>query len=270
MTIRLAQDVEAREAKGRCRPDRLSPDEVVGILAHDLRSPLGAIQNALSILQLVRPPDPVVEQAVGVMDRQIGRLGRLIGDMLDLTRAATGKLELRQEWLDLATIVSEAVEACRPVIDQNGHQLTVFLPGEPVRLRADPARVQQILVNLLTNAAKYTDPGGRIGVMAEAPAGGLVVRVRDNGMGIPADLLPHIFDLFQQGPAAKNRGRDGLGVGLALVRWMVELHGGSITAQSDGLGKGAEFVVRLPAPSALFLEKPPLALAPPHWHRAVS
>ena len=246
MTILRERVCETRQDRGTCRSGRLSTDEVLAVLVHDLRSPLGAMQNALRILQLSRIPDPAVGRTVGVMERQLGCLGRLIGDLLDRTRVTTGKIELRQEWLDLETTVALAVEACRPLIEQNGHQLSVFVPRQTIRLRADPARLQQILVNLLTNSAKYTDPGGRIWLIAQAEAGGLVVRVRDNGIGIAADLLPRIFDLFQQGPGPKNRGGGGLGIGLALVQWLVELHGGSITAHSDGLGKGSEFVVRMP------------------------
>jgi signal transduction histidine kinase len=266
MTILMERDSDAREQRGdRCCPNRLSTDEVLAVLVHELRSPLGAIQNALHILRLARTADPVVDQEVDVMQRQVGHLARLIGDLRDLTRVTLGKLELHQEWLDLASVVAHAVEACRPLIEQSGHQLTVSLPAGLVRLRADPARLQQILVNLLTNAAKYTAPGGHIWLTADAAAGVPVVRVRDNGMGIAPDLLPHIFDLFRQGPGPGNRRRGGLGIGLALVKWLVELHGGSVAACSDGPGQGSEFVVRWPAPTGLAARKALLALAPPKW-----
>jgi signal transduction histidine kinase len=223
----------------------------LAILVHDLRSPLGAIRNALHVLRLARTADPVVEQAVDLMERQVGHMGRLVEDLLDLARVTAGKLELREEWLDLATAVAQAVEACRPLIEQHRHQLTVSLPPGPIRLRADPARLQQVLLNLLTNAAKYTDPGGHIWLTAERAAGVLVVRVRDDGLGIAPNLLPRVFDLFEQGTGPGARARDGLGVGLALVKWLVELHGGRVAAHSDGPGRGSEFVVSLPTPTAL-------------------
>ena len=264
MTNLRRQDAEGRQQQegDRRAGGRLS-DEVLAILVHDLRSPLGAIQHALAVMRLVPPADPDVEEALGMMERQVGQLALLIGDMLDLARITTGKLTLREEWLDLGQAVTHAVEACRPLLDQGRQRLTVSLPREPARLRGDRVRLQQILVNLLSNAAKYTDPGGHIWLTAEAEAGSLVVRVRDDGPGIAPELLPRIFDLFQQAPGMEERRRGGMGVGLALVRWLAELHGGSVTAFSDGPGKGSEFVVRLPAPAWVAIKKMPRALAPP-------
>jgi signal transduction histidine kinase len=257
MTIRIEPDARVVGPWGR-----LSLEETLAVLVHGLRTPLGAIQCAVQALRLARGGDVVVDKTVGVVDRQVRQMGRLVGDLLDLTRLAAGKLELRLERLDLATAAGHAVEACRAAIDQHGHQLTVSLPPGPVWLHADPARLQQILVNLLSNSVKYTAPGGHIGLTAETEASLLVVRVRDDGMGIAADLLPHIFELFQQGPGLEGR-RDGMGVGLALVRWLVELHGGRVAAHSDGPGKGAEFVVRLPTSADAAFPKGLLALAPP-------
>ncbi len=260
MTIPAGQDSETREyGPGHGCPGPRSTDEILAILVHELRSPLAAIQNASQVLKLAGNADPVVEQPIGVLDRQIRHLARLIEDLLDLTRVTAGKLELREEWLDLGTAIAHAVEACRPIMEQNCHELTVCLPQEPVRLRADPARLQQILVNLLTNAAKYTNPGGRIWLTAETTA---IVRVRDNGSGIAPDLLPHIFDLFHQGSGLGSRGQDGLGIGLSLVKWLVELHGGRITAYSDGPGEGSEFVVHLPAARIEAVKETPLTMAP--------
>jgi signal transduction histidine kinase len=229
------------------------------MLVHELRSPLAAIQNALRVMMLARDANPVVEQSIGVTDRQITQLARLIGDLRDLTRATAGKLELRVDSLDLRTAIAHAVEACRPIMEQNRHELTVRLPQEPVPLSADPARLQQILVNLLTNSAKYTDAGGRIWLTAETTA---VVRIQDNGLGIAPDLLPHIFDLFHQGSGLGSRGQEVLGIGLSLVKWLVELHGGRVAAQSDGPGKGSEFVVRLPATTAEVVKHATLTPAP--------
>ena len=273
MTNLPRQDAEGpqQQERGRWVGGRLT-DEVLAILVHDLRSPLGAIQNGLAVMRLFPSANPDVEETLGIMERQVGQLAQLIGDLLDLARITTGKLALREEWLDLGQAVAHAVEACRPLLDLGGRGLTVSLPREPSRLRADRVRLQQILVNLLSNAAKYTDPGGHIWLTAEAEAGSLVLRVRDNGPGIAPELLARIFDLFQQAPETEERRRGGLGVGLALVRWLVELHGGSVAAFSDGPGKGSEFVVRLPchgcdtrgpAPGRLPIKKMPRALAPP-------
>jgi signal transduction histidine kinase len=215
-------------------------------MVHDLRSPLAAIQMALEVVRLSHTENSEVERAFGVMERQVGDLARLIGDLLDLTRVTKGKIKLRAEWVDLSAVIDHAVEACHPLITQKRHQLTVSLPPEPTRVRADGPRLQQVLINLLNNAAKYTDLGGHIWLTAEAAPGTQIVRVRDNGRGIAPDLLPRIFDLFQQGP--ENQGLGGLGIGLALVKWLVELHGGTVCAHSDGLDKGSEFVVRLHAP----------------------
>ena len=260
MTIPAGQDSETREHGARHgRPSLLLTDEALAILVHELRSPLAAIQNALQAIKLASDAVPVIEQPIGVMERQTRHLARLIEDLLDLTRARAGKLELREEWLDLGTTIAHAAEACRPIMEQNCHELTVCLPQEPVLLRADPARLQQILVNLLTNAAKYTNPGGRILLTAETTA---IVRVRDNGSGIAPDLLPRIFDLFHQGSGSGSRGQDGLGIGLSLVKWLVELHGGSVAAYSDGPGEGSEFVVRLPAARIKVVKDTPLTMAP--------
>jgi signal transduction histidine kinase len=243
----LEHEPIATPAPQRSRAGRLPMMQILAVFVHDLRSPLSTIQNTLQYLKLVRDGDVVLANAVGVMDRQVRHLGRLIGDLLDITRLTTGKLVLHEEWLELATTIGHAVEACHTLIEQHQHHLTVFLPPSPVHFRADPTRMQEILVNLLTNAAKYTDPGGHIWLIAEVKAEALFVRVRDDGTGIAPDLLPRIFDLFQQGPA--NRKQEGMGIGLALVQWLAELHGGSITAHSDGPGRGSEFVVRLPSPA---------------------
>jgi signal transduction histidine kinase len=264
MTILDERSGEVRaQATGHAVPIQVSTDEVLAILAHEMRSPLGVIRNALAILQLVRTSNLVVEQQCDAIQRQVGYLEGLIRDLLDLPRFTAGGLELHTEWLDLATAVSHAVETSRPLVDENRHQLTVSLPPRPVAIRADPTRLQQILVNLLTNAAKYTDSGGRIWLTAEVAGFVLVLRVRDSGIGIAPDLLPRIFDLFRQGPGHQSRNQAGLGLGLTLVKWLVELHGGSVAARSDGCGKGAEFVVRLPASIEDGIGAAQLALLPP-------
>ena len=177
----------------------------------------------------------------------MGRLARLIDDLLDVSRIRTGKVELRRDPIELGALVAHTVEIARPVFEERGHELSVSLPEEPVWLEADPVRLEQVLSNLLNNAIKFTEDGGTISITAERQAHELVLRVKDTGVGITPDLLPRIFDLFTQGDRSLDRSRDGLGIGLTLSRRLVELHGGTIEAHSEGLGKGSEFVVRLPA-----------------------
>jgi CheY-like chemotaxis protein len=221
--------------------------------------------------------DPVaVARARDMLDRQVQQLSRIVEDLIDLTRITEKKIELRREPVALGTVVETALETCRSQIEGRGHRLEVSLPAEPVYLDADPVRIAQVLINLLNNAAKYTEPGGRIWLTAErAPAdpppeggggsgaGDLVLRVRDTGTGIAAELLPHVFDMFTQGVRALDQGRGGLGVGLTLVRSLVQMHGGSVEVHSEGPGRGSEFVVRLPLakgppePAEAVAEQPP-------------
>jgi CheY-like chemotaxis protein/two-component sensor histidine kinase len=175
---------------------------------------------------------------------------RLVDDLLDLTRIAQGKVELRRTAFDLATAVAEAIQTTSPLFEAQGHRLEVHLPSEPLRLEADQARVVQVLVNLLNNAAKYTDRGGQVSLTGAREGGEVVVRVRDNGVGIEPDMLGKVFDLFTQVGRSVHRAQGGLGIGLPLVRQLVELHAGRVTAHSEGAGKGSEFAVYLPAPVA--------------------
>jgi CheY-like chemotaxis protein/two-component sensor histidine kinase len=186
---------------------------------------------------------------------------RLVDDLLDVSRITTGKLELRRERVDLASVVRDAVEASRPLIDRGGHELTVALPPDPVLLDADPARLAQVFLNLLNNAAKYSDRGGHIRLSVERDRNEVVVSVRDTGIGIPASHLSHVFEVFVQVDTAWHRVQGGLGIGLSLVKEFVGLHGGRVEAHSDGLGKGSEFVVRLPAAAASCATDPPTAAA---------
>jgi CheY-like chemotaxis protein/two-component sensor histidine kinase len=182
-------------------------------------------------------------------------MNRLVDDLLDVARIARGKIELQKEVVELTTVVARAVETSRPLIDARKHDLTVSLPAEPVRLEADPARLAQVLINLLNNAAKYTEEGGRIWLTAERERCGVTLRVRDTGVGIPPEVLPHVFGLFTQEERSLARSQGGLGIGLSLVRGLVEMHGGSVEATSPGVGRGSEFTVRLPAlPEALGAE----------------
>jgi signal transduction histidine kinase len=249
-------------------PARFAMDQALAIVVHEMRSPIGVIRNAVEILRLNPPADPAVEQQYRAIERQVGHLGRLVVDLLELSRVATGKLSLREEWLDLAGVFDHALEACRPLIEQKQQRLSVSLPSEHTDLLADPVRLHQVLVNLLTNAVKYTDRGGCIWMTADLSSVGLTVTVRDTGIGIEPEDLPHVFDLFHQGTAPECETQSGLGIGLALVRWLVELHGGSIMASSGGPGKGSEFVVRWPTVRRLAATPAMLALGAPQGQDA--
>jgi PAS domain S-box-containing protein len=221
-----------------------SKDEFLAMLGHELRNPLGALQNAIITARL----DPTRrEHALEIARRQSEQLGRLVEDLLDVARITHGRIALRKERVSVQNVIARAVENVRSLVDDQGHRLTVSLSSGDVDVEADPSRLEQVLVNLLTNAAKYTEPGGRIEVTAELAQGEVAVCVRDNGVGIPADVLTRIFDLFAQGDRTLDRSLGGLGIGLTVARRLVELHGGRIEAHSVGRGKGAEFIVRLPA-----------------------
>jgi PAS domain S-box-containing protein len=222
-------------------------DEFLAMLSHELRNPLAALRNALHLLTMPGADAAIVGRARGVMERQVHHLVRLVDDLLDVSRIMRDKIELRKEPVDLADVVARAVEAARPVIDARGQDLTVRLPPEPVRLEADPVRLAQVVGNLLNNSAKFTAGAGRIALTAAREGEEVVVRVRDTGVGIPADLLPQVFDAFVQADRSLDRSQGGLGIGLTLVRRLVELHGGRAEAHSAGPGQGSEFVVRLPA-----------------------
>jgi signal transduction histidine kinase/DNA-binding response OmpR family regulator len=222
-------------------------NEFLSMLAHELRNPLAPIRSATEVLGHGSPDPARVRWAYGVIDRQVTQLVRLVDDLLDVSRITLGKIRLASEVVELAATVAQAVEAVRPLIDKFGHRLSVGeLPAAYVR--GDPTRLIQVFANLLNNAAKYTDPGGSVTVTAAlvGAADRVEVRVRDTGVGISADLLPAVFDLFTQASRSLDRSQGGLGVGLTLVRRLVEMHGGAVTAASDGPGRGSEFVVTLP------------------------
>jgi two-component system CheB/CheR fusion protein len=242
---RLEQELQ-RRAEELADADRRK-DEFLAMLAHELRNPLAPIRNAVHIMKLVAPADANLERARDVIDRQVQHLARLVDDLLDVSRITRGKIRLHREPVELAATLSRAVETSRPLLDARRHRLTVTLPPEPVLVEGDATRLAQVLANLLNNAAKYTGEDGAIGVRVEREGDEAVVRVRDNGSGIPAELLPRVFDLFTQGDRSLARSEGGLGIGLTLVKRLVEMHGGSVTGHSDGPGHGSEFVVRLPA-----------------------
>jgi signal transduction histidine kinase len=234
------QAAELREADRR-------KNEFLAVLAHELRNPMAPILNSVEVLRLLGPAEANIVRARDIVERQVKHMVRLVDDLLDLTRVAQGKVELRRTTFPFAAAVAEAVQTTAPVYQSQQHQLVVHLPDEPLRLEADQARVVQILVNLLNNAAKYTDPGGRVDLTVAREGDEAVLRVRDNGVGIEAEMLGKVFELFTQVGHSLGRSQGGLGIGLTLVRQLVELHGGRVTVHSEGPGKGSEFVVRLPA-----------------------
>jgi PAS domain S-box-containing protein len=232
-------------------------DEFLAMLGHELRNPLSALQNALAVADLdaSRRGD-----AFRIARRQADQLGRLVDDLLDVARITRGRIELRTEPVSVARLVEQAVEATRALVERRAHGLAVSLPSPDVLVTGDPTRLEQVLVNLITNAAKYTDPGGRIEVAAAEQGGTVLLRVRDNGIGIPADILPYVFDLFAQAERGLDRAHGGLGIGLTIVRQLVELHGGRVEARSEGRGTGAEILVWLPTRARADAGPPP---APP-------
>ena len=216
-------------------------------LAHELRNPLAPIRNAARIFRSKPDADPNLLWASEVIDRQVDHLTRLIDDLLDVSRISRNKLELRRQRISLQDVVLGAVEISRPAIDQNRHELRVSVAAEPSYLLADLARMTQVVMNLLINAAKYTEAGGHIELVAGLEGTDAVIRVKDDGIGIGAETLPRLFDMFFQADPSLERSQGGLGIGLSLVKSVVELHGGTVTARSPGRGKGSEFVVRVPA-----------------------
>jgi two-component system CheB/CheR fusion protein len=221
-------------------------DEFLATLAHELRNPLAPIRNVAEIFRRASNDPAMIAKARDMLDRQVRQISGIVEDLIDVTRIVEKKIELRKERVALAPVVETALESCRSAIEGYGHRLTVTLPPEPLYLDADPVRLSQVLINLLNNAAKYTPFGGQIWLTAERAGGELIVRVRDTGIGIKAELLPHVFDMFTQGESGPKQGRGGLGVGLTLVRSLVQMHGGSVEVHSSGPGHGSEFVVHLP------------------------
>jgi signal transduction histidine kinase/ActR/RegA family two-component response regulator len=222
-------------------------DEFLAMLAHELRNPLAPILTAARYLEERGPAQPDLEWAREVILRQLRRLTRLVDDLLDVSRIAQGKIELRREPVDVGAVVARAVEMSRDLVERRRHELAVTLPATPPWITADPLRLEQVLANLLNNAAKYTPEGGRIELAVEHQAGEVVFRVRDNGIGIETEMLARVFDPFVQLHRSADRAQGGLGIGLALVRSLVEMHGGRVAACSAGSGRGSEFLVHLPA-----------------------
>ena len=220
-------------------------DEFLAMLAHELRNPLAAVNNAVTVLK--RSADQESRKwASDIVERQVKQLVRLIDDLLDISRITSGKIRLRKDLIDASVILDQAIESVRPLVEERGHTLSVSIERGRLWLHADAARVEQIFVNLLTNAAKYTESGGRIWLTAKSESDWAVVSVRDNGTGIPPERVPEMFQLFSQGERTLARSEGGLGIGLTIVQKLTEMHGGKVIARSEGTDSGSEFIVTLP------------------------
>ena len=249
-TVRSALRSRRRQYETRAHLDEREQadrrkDEFLATLAHELRNPLAPIRNAVSLLRMSGARETRAN-IWDMMDRQVNHMVRLVDDLMEVSRITRGKIELRKDAVDLASAIAAAMETSQPLVESKKHQLTVTLADRPLVIEADAMRLAQILSNLVNNAVRYTDPGGSIEVKAWREGNHAVVAVVDSGTGISAALLPHVFDMFVQGDARNDRPRSGLGIGLTLVRSLVEMHGGSVTARSAGENKGSEFMVRLP------------------------
>jgi PAS domain S-box-containing protein len=255
------QEITRRErAEAALREADRRKDEFLATLAHELRNPLAPIRQAALIAKASEATDAQKEWSHEVVSRQVHHMALLLDDLLDISRITRGSLELRLEMTELASVIGAAVETARPLIDAKRHTLSIDVPNEPVRFGADPLRLAQVLSNLLTNAAKYTDPDGHIMLRAERSADAIAITVRDTGIGIPTESLSQLFGMFSQVRASAERSEGGLGIGLALAKGLVELHGGTIEARSEGPERGSEFIVRLPLRAAR-QPRPPEAAA---------
>jgi len=231
------------------------------MLAHELRNPLAPIRNAVQILRLTENLGAEVQVASEMMERQVGQMVRLVDDLLDVSRISRGKIELRRGRIELASIVNHAIEAARPLCVITHHEITVDMPTAAIYLDADSTRMAQIVGNLLNNACKFTETGGRISLTVELEGEWAVIRISDSGIGIAADQLPRIFDMFMQVDTSLGRSTSGLGIGLMMVKSLVEMHDGSVTVRSSGVGHGSEFTVRLPVATETSETIPPKTVA---------
>ncbi|HUP90796.1 MAG TPA: ATP-binding protein [Solimonas sp.] len=255
-----ARQYQLRALLGELRDSDRRKDEFLAMLAHELRNPLAPIRNAVQVLKLCGPQDESLQRAGQIVDRQVGHLARLVDDLLDVSRITRGKVELKRERLALDAVIASAVETSRPLIDQRHQLLAIRHCEKPAFVDGDMTRLAQVISNLLNNASKFTPDGGHIWLDCTVDAAFATVRVRDDGIGIAPAMLPRVFDLFVQADSSLERSSGGLGIGLTLVRRLVELHGGSVSVDSGGAERGAEFAVRLPragAPAAAALSHKP-------------
>jgi PAS domain S-box-containing protein len=247
MAVVVFQDItNQKRIEADLRRHNQAKDSLLAMLGHELRNPLAAITSAAELIELLDAADPEVENAREVLQNQIQHLVQLVDDMLDVSRLMKGKIRIRRELLDVREIVHQSLQTCEIAIEGRRHTVDVQLPTETMPVEGDAARLEQVFVNLLTNAAKYTEPGGRIAVIGTTTRSECIVRVRDNGIGIPPELLPQVFELFRQLSPSTHRAEGGLGIGLNIVKNLVELHGGSVAVHSEGPGCGSEFSIRLP------------------------
>jgi len=235
------------ESEARLRDADRRKDEFLATLAHELRNPMAPIRNAVQVLRLQGAKDSGSADVLDMIERQVEHMVRLVDDLLEVSRITLGKIEIKRQRVALADVVKSALETSRPALEEAGHELVIELPPHPVDLLGDPVRLAQIVGNLLHNAGKYTEGRGRIVVAARVEDAQVVLSVRDNGVGMAPEMLPHVFELFTQVDRSRGQSQGGLGIGLTLARSLAHLHGGTIEAHSDGLGKGSEFIVRLPA-----------------------
>ncbi|HTW75114.1 MAG TPA: response regulator [Steroidobacteraceae bacterium] len=245
-TLQAEKTRELEELNAQLREANRNKDEFLAMLAHELRNPLASIHNAVQLMRKPQLPATQLGWARDVIERQLGHLTRLIDDLLDVARITRGKINLAREPVPLSTVVTRAVETVQPLLSRQGHELSLQVTAEPLFIDGDPTRLIQIVGNILSNAVKYTHSGGRIELAADRCGEYVQIRVRDNGIGIEPQLIPTVFNLFEQASPSERGNQAGLGIGLALVKRLVELHGGQVEARSEGIGKGSEFTVRFP------------------------
>jgi PAS domain S-box-containing protein len=247
---KIARDITARKSEERHK------NEFLALLAHELRNPLAPLRSGLQVVRLAGDDRQAVATALTIMERQLQHLVRLVDDLLDVSRISRGRLELRKERVSIASLVSDALDVCGALAQERRQELTVTMPDEPLYVDVDKTRLVQALCNLVSNSVKYSDPGGRISLTVEHDVDQAVIRVKDSGIGIPPAMLPIVFDLFTQVDHSLEKSQGGLGVGLAIVKRLVEMHGGSVDARSEGSGKGSEFIIRLPVVLTVVQEQP--------------
>ncbi len=244
----IARDIRGRKAlEESLRESDRRKDEFLAVLAHELRNPLAPIRNGVAALRLALPDDKRIRSTGDIIERQVRQMARLLDDLLDVSRITHNKLDLRKETLTLRSVLDSAQETCRPVVEAAAQSISITMPAAPIRLHADPVRLAQVFSNLISNASKYSHQGAIIRITAELRSGEIVVVVSDDGIGIQPEALPSIFEMFSQATQARTRAQGGIGIGLSLVRGLVELHGGRVSARSEGIGRGSAFEVRLPA-----------------------
>jgi PAS domain S-box-containing protein len=244
---KIARDItERKEAEEALREADRQKDTFLAMLSHELRNPLSTIRNAVELFRLDQGNASIQQEALGILDRQVNTLTRLVDDLLDVSRVTMGRIQLQQADIDLNALVQGVADSFHSQMAERRHEFSVSLAGSALWVHADSTRLEQVVVNLLSNAVKYTPDGGQIWLTLQQDGNEAMLRVRDTGVGIAPDLRPHLFELFSQGDQELDRTKSGLGIGLALVKSLVEMHGGTVTAASDGHGKGSEFVMRLP------------------------